>query len=282
MSSKGSDYAYVNSSKAQGDEDRGQIPQSQLFRRPEPTAAGGGANGGGSARPMSSNTPEVVAKFSEESSALESLDIGESENSMWRKVTTIELNLLWQKYFSYLILYVVFQHQLRLHFQSRNNALTLSQAFNLRSWIFVVIVGVIVGCVGCAVNSLVLALLHWKFNTAYDFIDQDKWAEAFFSYLFLSLFFVSIATLLCIWEPKAVGSGVSEIKSLLNGVNLDSYISFKVVLAKALGTCFSVASGLPVGKKAPMIHVGAGISALVSEVDQTSLGRTLRAFQLQE
>jgi H+/Cl- antiporter ClcA len=146
----------------------------------------------------------------------------------------------------------------------------------------VVIVGVIVGCVGCAVNSLVLALLHWKFNTAYDFIDQDKWAEAFFSYLFISLFFITISTLLCVWEPKAVGSGVSEIKSLLNGVKLDSYISLKVVLAKAFGTCFSVASGLPVGKKAPMIFVGAGISALVSSVDQTFLGKSLRAFQLQE
>jgi hypothetical protein len=86
MSSKASDYAYVNSSKAQGDQDGGQIPQSQLYRRPEATSGGSSPTSVGNTRANSSNTPEPVAKFSLESSALESLDIGELENSMWRKV----------------------------------------------------------------------------------------------------------------------------------------------------------------------------------------------------
>ena len=143
--------------------------------------------------------------------------------------------------------------------------LTNSQSFALRNWILVVIVGIAVGCVGALVNVLSHELLLWKFNTAKSFIDDGKWGEAFFSYLFMSLFFIAIATSLCIWQPKAAGGGIADVKAYLNGIDVWEYLQTPVAFAKAIGTCFAVASGLPTGKKAPMIHVGSAMASIISQ-----------------
>lgn len=110
-----------------------------------------------------------------------------------------------------------------------------------------------------------MTLLTWKFDTAKEFISSDKWASSFFSYQFMSLFFALIATTLCYFEPAAAGSGIPEIKALLNGVNLKQFVKFRVLMAKLFGMCFSVASGLPTGKKGPIIHIGSTMGAAVSQ-----------------
>jgi H+/Cl- antiporter ClcA len=68
------------------------------------------------------------------------------------------------------------------------------------------------------------------------------------------MFLVLIAGLLFWRKPASVGSGVSEINAYLNGVNLNSVVRMSVLVAKSLGTCFSCAAGLPLGREGPMIH----------------------------
>lgn len=55
-------------------------------------------------------------------------------------------------------------------------------------------------------------------------------------------------------SPVAAGSGISEIKCLLNGVKVPKAVRITTLLCKVFGVCFAVASGLPVGKEGPMIH----------------------------
>lgn len=108
-------------------------------------------------------------------------------------------------------------------------------------------------------------MLGWKFTSVTEIIDRKDWAGAFFSYQFFSMFFVSISGVLCYLEPSAAGGGISEIKAFLNGVNLTSFINFPVLVTKLVGMCFAVAAGLPIGKKGPIIHVGACVGAVVSK-----------------
>lgn len=146
------------------------------------------------------------------------------------------------------------------------------QAFVARNWVLVLVIGITIGCIGSVVFVLTHALLDWKFNVVHDLIGKGKWAAAFFSYLFFSLFFVGIAVVMGYIEPNSAGSGISEVKVYLNGVNLEGFLKPRAVIAKAFGVCFSVASGLPIGKKAPMVHVGAAIAAVLSQGRKKTFG----------
>lgn len=60
------------------------------------------------------------------------------------------------------------------------------------------------------------------------------------SYAFLGCF---LATLCCVIAPEAVGSGIPQIKSYLNGVNIPRLMRFKTLLGKTIGVIMSVTGG---------------------------------------
>lgn len=96
-------------------------------------------------------------------------------------------------------------------------------------------------------------------------IENNHWGVAFVSFMFFCWFYSLLAGLMCWIEPAAVGSGIPEIKAYLNGINLNKVVRIRVLFAKVLGMCLSVASGLPLGKEGPMIHSGSIIGAAVSQ-----------------
>lgn len=64
----------------------------------------------------------------------------------------------------------------------------------------------------------------------------------------------------------AAGSGVREIKLIINGFWLEGYFTGKTILIKSTAIILSTASGLSIGKEGPFIHLGTGISAWISKV----------------
>lgn len=115
-------------------------------------------------------------------------------------------------------------------------------------------------------------LTNWRFRAAEDLIDKNAWADSFFAYITISLIYGGVAGGLAWIVPYSAGSGMPEIKSLLNGVGLRQVVHVKVLLAKIVGVCFSVASGIPVGKEGPMIHIGAIMGAAVSQGKTITFG----------
>lgn len=115
---------------------------------------------------------------------------------------------------------------------------------------------------GFMVAKVTSLLTDVKFETANGYIGRGLFSEAYFSFLAFCLFYALIAGILCWIEPAAAGSGIPEIKAYLNGINLNKVVRIRVLYAKVIGTCFSVAAGLALGKEGPMIHacsiVGAG------------------------
>jgi chloride channel 7 len=114
----------------------------------------------------------------------------------------------------------------------------------------------VIGIIGYIVSVFTALLSDFKFSTCNDLIDNNQWVSAFFSYVFFCLFYSAVAGVLCIFEPAAAGSGIPEIKAYLNGINLNKIVRIRVLFAKVIGMCFSVAAGLPLGKEGPMIHSG--------------------------
>eukprot|EP01138_Halocafeteria_seosinensis_P001396 gb/GECG01001432.1/.p1 GENE.gb/GECG01001432.1/~~gb/GECG01001432.1/.p1 ORF type:complete len:1015 (+),score=100.27 gb/GECG01001432.1/:1-3045(+) len=91
-------------------------------------------------------------------------------------------------------------------------------------------------------------------------------ASAGVAYVSIAVGFGSVAALMATAvERKAAGSGISEIKCVLNGIRLPRVVRLRTLFAKVIGIVFAVSSGLPVGKEGPMIHSGAIIGAGASQ-----------------
>ncbi|TKS79816.1 Chloride channel protein 2 [Collichthys lucidus] len=61
------------------------------------------------------------------------------------------------------------------------------------------------------------------------------------------------------------GSGIPEMKTILRGVVLKEYLTFKTFVAKVIGLTCALGSGMPLGKEGPFVHVASLCAALLSK-----------------
>lgn len=135
-----------------------------------------------------------------------------------------------------------------------------------------VVIGVLVGLVGAFVQAVTEVLTNWRFGTATKYIDNGDWGSAFMSYISISMLLSAVTGFLCWNVDESSGSGIAELKGFLNGISLRSTVRIRVMLAKIIGVCFSVAAGLPMGKEGPMIHIGAIMGAAISQGKAITFG----------
>lgn len=72
--------------------------------------------------------------------------------------------------------------------------------------------------------------------------------------------------------PQAVGSGIPEMKTVLRGVVLHEYLTFRTLVAKIVGLTFTLASGLPLGREGPFVHISSIVATLLSRAVITFKG----------
>lgn len=53
----------------------------------------------------------------------------------------------------------------------------------------------------------------------------------------------------------AAGSGIPEIKTILSGFVIPGFLSWKVLIVKAVGATFAVSTGMCLGKEGPFVHI---------------------------
>lgn len=53
----------------------------------------------------------------------------------------------------------------------------------------------------------------------------------------------------------AAGSGIPEIKTILSGFVIPGFLSWKVLVVKAVGATFAVSTGMCLGKEGPFVHI---------------------------
>ncbi len=65
----------------------------------------------------------------------------------------------------------------------------------------------------------------------------------------------------------AAGSGIPEIKTILSGFVISpEFLGFKVLLVKAVGATFAVATGMCLGKEGPFVHISTCVGSLVAHM----------------
>ena len=62
--------------------------------------------------------------------------------------------------------------------------------------------------------------------------------------------------------PAAMGSGVAEVMSMLNGINYEGTINLKTLFVKIFGVLFAICSDLCIGKEGPLVHIGANVGVI--------------------
>jgi H+/Cl- antiporter ClcA len=63
--------------------------------------------------------------------------------------------------------------------------------------------------------------------------------------------------------PRAMGSGIPELMSILNGVDIPNFISKRILVVKSIGVVLAIAATLCIGKEGPLAHIGACLAVLV-------------------
>uniref|UniRef100_A0A8R1DEU5 Chloride channel protein n=1 Tax=Caenorhabditis japonica TaxID=281687 RepID=A0A8R1DEU5_CAEJA len=60
--------------------------------------------------------------------------------------------------------------------------------------------------------------------------------------------------------PQAIGSGIPEMKTIIRGVILVDYLTFKTLVSKIFGIAMALGSGVPIGKMGPFVHIASVVA----------------------
>ncbi|KAG2527295.1 hypothetical protein JM18_003660 [Phytophthora kernoviae] len=145
-------------------------------------------------------------------------------------------------------------------------------------WFLTLVTGVITALVAVFMLYFTTLLLSLKqhlleYTIQHELAKNVLFGTTFWTIVGFNAFLVAIAaTVTSFGEPVAAGSGISEVKTTLNGMKIPRLLRLRTFVCKVIGTVCSVAGGLPVGKEGPMIHSGAIVAAGLSQGKSSTLG----------
>ena len=109
------------------------------------------------------------------------------------------------------------------------------------------------------VNLAVQNIAGVKFGATLSVMQSYGYLTSFLLYALINGLLVLVSVLVTIYMgPAAAGSGISEVKAFLNGVDIPAIFHMRTLIAKLVGAVGSVAGGLAIGKEGPFVHAGAG------------------------
>nr|CDJ97032.1 Chloride channel and Cystathionine beta-synthase domain containing protein [Haemonchus contortus] len=123
----------------------------------------------------------------------------------------------------------------------------------ISDWLFLAILGVLVAFLSIFVDMMVY---YFQQVQSLTFPPRRKdmtlpfftWLLSFSSWCTYTVGMVSLAaTFVHYVSPQAIGSGISEMKTVIRGVILKDYLTFKTLASKTFGVALALGSGIPIG-----------------------------------
>ncbi|XP_064090567.1 chloride channel protein 2-like isoform X2 [Macrobrachium nipponense] len=131
-------------------------------------------------------------------------------------------------------------------------------------WLFLITLGVLMALVSFVMDYGIYACLNarmWLYRDLTDHVALKYLAWISFP-VCLVLFSAGIVHLI---SPQAAGSGIPEMKTILRGVVLKEYLTFRTLVAKLIGLTATLGANMPLGKEGPFVHVGSIVAMLMSK-----------------
>jgi chloride channel 2 len=132
-------------------------------------------------------------------------------------------------------------------------------------WVFLALLGVIMAILSFIMDrgiSLCNWARIWLFNdlVGQPFAQYAAWVSLPLCLILFSAGFVHLVA------PQSIGSGIPEMKTILRGVALKEYLTFRTLVAKVVGLTATLGSGLPLGKEGPFVHIASISATLLSKL----------------
>ncbi|XP_060807663.1 chloride channel protein 2 isoform X2 [Amyelois transitella] len=132
-------------------------------------------------------------------------------------------------------------------------------------WIFLALLGIIMACLNFAMDRGIAVC-----NNARMWMYKDLATTTFSQYVaWVSLpvcLILFAAGFVHIVAAQSIGSGIPEMKTILRGVHLKEYLTFRALISKLVGLTATLGSGLPLGKEGPSVHIASMVASLLSKL----------------
>ncbi|KAM6304814.1 chloride channel protein 2 [Aegotheles albertisi] len=130
-------------------------------------------------------------------------------------------------------------------------------------WVFLILLGLVMALVSWAMDFAIATCLQAQ-KWMYGGLDNNVLLQYLAWVTYPTVLITFSAGFTQILAPQAVGSGIPEMKTILRGVVLKEYLTFKTFMAKVIGLTCSLGSGMPLGKEGPFVHIASMCAALLS------------------
>ncbi|XP_043281094.1 chloride channel protein 2 isoform X2 [Venturia canescens] len=132
-------------------------------------------------------------------------------------------------------------------------------------WVFLALLGVIMALLSYSMDrgiSMCNNARIWLYQdlTSHPALQYLAWVSLPVCLILFSAGFVHIVA------PQSIGSGIPEMKTILRGVALKEYLTFRTLVAKVVGLTATLGSGLPLGKEGPFVHIASIVATLLSKL----------------
>ncbi|CAD5221547.1 unnamed protein product [Bursaphelenchus okinawaensis] len=149
---------------------------------------------------------------------------------------------------------------------------------NVLNWIFNDwVIVIMLGC-GMAFCSILLDRTVALFSNGHTALmlaisEYDDLIAQIFSIFCWVLYIVALVTCSAsvahYMAPQAIGSGIPEMKTILRGVVLQEYLAFRTMISKIIGLTLALASGIPIGKEGPFVHIASIMANILGQLVQS-------------
>ncbi|KAK3583412.1 hypothetical protein CHS0354_040381 [Potamilus streckersoni] len=132
-------------------------------------------------------------------------------------------------------------------------------------WIFLTLLGILMAILSFAMDYIIekcQEAKYWLYEELSFSVSLQYMAWVLYSVLFI-LFATGFTHLV---SPQAIGSGIPEMKTVLRGVVLKEFLTFRTLVAKVVGLISSIGSTLPIGKEGPFVHIASLVAALLGKI----------------
>ncbi|XP_071608629.1 chloride channel protein 2 isoform X5 [Heliangelus exortis] len=130
-------------------------------------------------------------------------------------------------------------------------------------WVFLILLGLVMALVSWAMDFAIATCLQAQ-KWMYGGLDTNVLLQYLAWVTYPTVLITFSAGFTQILAPQAVGSGIPEMKTILRGVVLKEYLTFKTFVAKVIGLTCALGSGMPLGKEGPFVHIASMCAALLS------------------
>ncbi|XP_050726376.1 chloride channel protein 2-like isoform X2 [Eriocheir sinensis] len=132
-------------------------------------------------------------------------------------------------------------------------------------WVFLFILGTLMATISFLIDNIVVICFGGRMYL-HENLEQFHWSLQLFSWVLIPTLLVIFSAAFCQWmAPSAAGSGIPEMKTILRGVVLKEYLTWKTLLAKMVSLAAVLGSGLPLGKEGPVMHMASIVATMLTK-----------------